>query len=57
MASSARKKDQCHDEIKFELQDVAARALIPSVVRDELQIYLGRSADVEETEEITSTLT
>ena len=41
---------QRHDEIKFELQDLAARALIPSVVRDEPQIYPGRSADVEETE-------
>ena len=36
---------QCHDEIKLELQDLAARALI----RDEPQIYPGRSADVEET--------
>ena len=40
----------CHNEIKFELQDLAARALIPSVVRDEPQIYPGRSSDVEETE-------
>ena len=32
---------QRHDEIKFELQDLAARALIPSVVRDEPQIYQG----------------
>ena len=38
---------QRHDEIKFELQYLAARALIPSVVRDEPQIYPGRSADVE----------
>ena len=41
---------QCHDEIKFALQDLAARALILSVVRDDPQIYPGRSADVEETE-------
>ena len=41
---------QRHDEIKFELQDLAARALIPSVVRDEPQIYPSRSAAVEETE-------
>ena len=41
---------QRHCEIKFKLQDLAARALIPSVVRDEPQIYPGRSADVEETE-------
>ena len=41
---------QRHDEIKYELQDLATRALIPSVVRDEPQIYPGRSADVEETE-------
>ena len=39
-----------HDEIKFVLQNLAARALIPSAVRDEPQIYPGRSADVEETE-------
>ena len=43
-------------EIKFELQDLAARALIPSVVGVEPQIYPGRSADVEETEGM-STLT
>ena len=42
---------QRHDEIKFELQDLATRARIPSVVRDEPQIYPGRSAVVEETEE------
>ena len=41
---------QRHDEIKFELQDLATRALNPSVVRDEPQIYPGRSSDVEETE-------
>jgi hypothetical protein len=41
---------QRHDEIKFELQDLAARAPIPSVVRDEPQIYPGRSVDIEETE-------
>ena len=41
---------QRHDRIKFELPDLAARALIPSIVRDEPQIYPGRSADVEETE-------
>ena len=40
---------QRNDEIKIELQDLAARALIPSVVHDEPQIYPGRSADVEET--------
>ena len=45
---------QRHDEIKFELQDLAARALIPSVVRDEPQIYPGRSADVEETEGVST---
>ena len=39
---------QRHDEIKFELQDFAAGALIPSV-RNEPQIYPGRRADVEET--------
>ena len=38
---------QRHDEIKFELQDLAARALIPSVVRDEPQSCPGRSADFE----------
>ena len=37
-----------HDEIKFELQDLAA--LIPSVGRDDSQIYPGRSGDVEVTE-------
>ena len=41
---------QRHDEIKFRLQDLAARALIPSESRDEPQIYPGRSADVEVTE-------
>ena len=41
---------QRHNEIKFELQDLAARALIPSVVRDEPQIYPGRSSDADETE-------
>ena len=41
---------QRHDDIKFELQDLGARARIPSEVRDEPQIYPGRSADVEETE-------
>ena len=41
---------QCHDEIKLERQDLAARALISSVVHDKPQIYQGRSADVEETE-------
>ena len=30
-------------------QDLGARALIPSIVRDDAQIYPGRSADVEET--------
>ena len=39
---------QRHDKIKFELQDIASRALIPSEVHDEPQIYLGRSEDVEE---------
>ena len=38
------------DEMKFELEDLAARALIPSEVRDEPQIFPGRGADVEETE-------
>ena len=40
MALSARKGAiviQRHNEIKFELQDLAARALISSVVRDEHQ--------------------
>ena len=37
---------QRHDEIKFELQDIAARG--PThVVRDEAEIYPGRSADIE----------
>ena len=40
-----------HDEIKFEL---AARVLIPSVVRDEPQIYPGRSTDVEVTERLST---
>ena len=43
-------RTQSHDEIKFELQDLAARAFIPFVIRDEPQSYPGRSADVEETE-------
>ena len=41
---------QHHDKIKFEFQDIVARALIRSVVRDEPQSYPGRSADVEENE-------
>ena len=41
---------QRHGEIKFELQDFAAITLIPSVVHDDPQIYSDRSADVEETE-------
>ena len=41
---------QRHDKIKFELPDLAARIFIPSVVRDEPQIYPGRSANVEEIE-------
>ena len=41
---------QRHYEIKFELQELAAGALIPSVVRDDPQIYPGRSSNVEETE-------
>ena len=45
---------QRHDEIKFELQDLAARALIPSVVHTEPQIYPGRSTDVEETERMST---
>ena len=45
---------QRHDEIKLELQDLAARALIPSVVHDEPQIYRGRSTNVEETEEMST---
>ena len=45
---------QRHDEIKLELQDLAARALIPSVVHDEPQIDPGRSADVDETEEMST---
>ena len=36
--------------IKFELQDLAPIALISSVLRDEPQISPGRSADVDETE-------
>ena len=39
-----------HDEIKCD----QARALIQSVDRDEPQIYLGRSADVEETEDMST---
>ena len=35
-------------------RDLAARALIPSVVRDESQIYLGHSADVDETEGLST---
>ena len=31
-------------------QDLAARARIPSVIRDEPHIYPGRSTDVQETE-------
>ena len=41
---------QRHDKIKFELQDLATRALIPYVVRNEPQIYLGRGADVDNAE-------
>ena len=41
---------QRHYEIKFELQELAAGALVPSVVRDDPQIYPGRSSNVEETE-------
>ena len=37
-------------KFKFELQYLAARAFMPSVVRDEPLIHPGRSADVEETE-------
>ena len=53
MASECKKGGlvvQRHYEIKFELQDLAAGALLPPVVREETQIYPGRSADVEETE-------
>ena len=42
-------RSQNHDEIKFELQDLATRALIPSVVRDEPRIYPVPRAAVEET--------
>ena len=45
---------QRHDEIKFKLPDLATRALIPSVVRDEPQIYPARSADVEETDRMST---
>ena len=41
---------QRHDEIELELQAIAARALIPSLVRDEPQIYPSRSEDGEESE-------
>ena len=42
---------QRHDEMKFELQDLAARALIPcGIPNEQPQIYPGRSADIEETE-------
>ena len=44
MALSVRKEDSSY-ELKFELH--AARALIPSGVRDEPQVYPCRSADVE----------
>ena len=43
-----------YDEIEFELQALTARALTPSVVLDEPHIYPGRSADVEETEGIST---
>ena len=36
--------------MKLELQDLVAADPIPSAVREEPQIYPGRSADVEETE-------
>ena len=41
---------QRHEEIKFELQDLAASALIPYVVGNEPQIYPRRNVDVEATE-------
>ena len=41
---------QIHDKVKFELEDLTARAIIPSVVHEEPQIYPGCSACVEETE-------
>ena len=40
--------------IKFEIQDLATRALIPSVVFDEPQIYPDRSAAVDETERMST---
>ena len=43
---------QRHDEIQSELQDLAARALIPSEVTNLHRSYCG--ADVEETEGMTS---
>ena len=51
MALSARKGGlfiQRDDEIKFKLQDLAARTFIPFVVREDPQICPGRSADVKE---------
>ena len=45
---------QRQDEIKFEHQGLSARALIPSVVRDEPQIWQVRSAVVEEIQGIST---
>ena len=41
---------QLYDKIKLSFQVLAAKALIPSVVRDEPKIYPSRIADVEENE-------
>ena len=40
--------------VKLDVQDLAVRALIPYVVSDVPQIYPGRSANVEETDEIST---
>ena len=53
-ALSAGKVDFSSNEIQFELQNLAARALIPSVAHDGPQIYPGRSADVKEAEGIST---
>ena len=56
MALSARKEDLTSSNAMTKSNLSFKTALIPSVVRDDPQIYLGRSADVEETEGM-STLT
>ena len=46
--------NQRHGESKYELQDLATRALILSAVCDGPQIYPGRSAHIEEIEGMSS---